>query len=561
MKNLREALRDAPFRLDEAQVSWVYSTLERMPLRKRLAQLFNVMLVPQTPEELNALIAAQPGAVTQFLLGGADAALTQARKISDGSEVPLLISADVEGGAISMACCTPMNNQLGMAAMDHAPLYEQAVGVMAEEAAALGVNWSFTPVVDINEAFRSAIVATRSFGTDQARIEELARVNVRVMQSKGIAATAKHWPGEGLDDRDQHLVTTINPLSMDAWRERFGRIYRTLIDDGVLSIMSAHIALPSFARERGETGVETCRPASISRHLNQDLLRGELNFNGLIVSDATPMGGLSSWGPREQVIPEVIQNGCDMVLFTINLDDDLDALEAAISDGRLTIERVHEAAIRVLALKASLGLNAKPRRKPPATLNDTGSVLASAQNTAVAEAVAAAAPTLVKDVQGLVPITQQRHHRVVIVSAPASEVTGPFGLPPLVVDRLLEEQGFEVRAYDPAKPPTKEDTDLVLFVLAQESLLTKSHIYLDWAGVLGPLDRAMSRDWHHLPTALISFGHPYYLYDAPRMPCVINAYTATVPMQRAVVRKLLGQEVFRGVNPVDPFCALPDAYY
>jgi beta-N-acetylhexosaminidase len=150
---------------------------------------------------------------------------------------------------------------------------------------------------------------------------------------------------------------------------------------------------------------------------------------------------------------------------------------------------------------------------------------------------------------------------VVLVTESVRSGFAHLSAPPLMLRELLVEQGFVVAAYDAEHPPTVADTDLVIFVLAQESLLNKSHIYLDWAALLGPVERAMTRNWHEIPTLLISFGQPYYLYDAPRMPCVINAYTATEPVQRAVVRKMLGQEPFTGVSPVDAFCGLPDALY
>jgi beta-N-acetylhexosaminidase len=556
-----EAIQKPPFALSAEDAAWVVNTLGALPQRRKLAQLFNLMLVPQDAAAVDRLAAEQPGAVTQFMLGGADAGLRLLRQFVDASDIALLVSADAEGGAIALDGMTPMSNQLGMAAMNAPQLYGQAVDVMAREAAALGINWSLTPVVDINAEMRSAIVATRSFGSDLSRIEALARVNVRAMQRAGLAATAKHWPGEGYDARDQHLVTTINPLSMEAWRERFGRLFSRLIEDGVMSVMSAHIALPAYAAARGVEGLERYRPASVSRLLNQDLLRGELGFNGVIVSDATPMAGLSSWGPREAVLPEVVENGCDMILFSPDLHADLDLLQRAMEDGRLSERRVDEAVTRVLAMKAALGLHRRSKAELSPDWQTACKSLATQQHKAMAQAVAAASPTLVKDTQGLLPLSPQRHRRVVLVTDPSRGGFVNLPVQPLVLDRLLTERGFDVRAYDPADPPKAGDIDLMVFVLAQESLLTQSNIYLDWVAMLGAMDKAMTRLWHQVPTMLVSFGHPYYLYDAPRMPCVINAYAATEPVQQAVVRKLMGEEPFAGISPVDPFCGLPDARY
>ena len=129
--------------------------------------------------------------------------------------------------------------------------------------------------------------------------------------------------------------------------------------------------------------------------------------------------------------------------------------------------------------------------------------------------------------------------------------------------KLLSAAAVEahLRAFDAAHPPTPADTDLVLYLLAQESLLCRAHIYLDWARLHGDWRTAMKRFWPQLPCVLVSYGHPYYLYDAPRMPCVVNAYTATPEVQAAVRACLLGEAPFRGVSPVDAFCGLEDARY
>jgi beta-N-acetylhexosaminidase len=473
----------------------------------------------------------------------------------------LLFSADLEGGAINLDCLTPFTNQLGMAAAASESLYEQTLNVLADEAVELGINWSFTPVIDINADFRSAIVATRSFGSNPQSIAALSRINVRTLQTHGIATTAKHWPGDGYDARDQHLVTTINPLAMSAWRSTFGQLYGALIEEGVLCVMSAHIALPAYSRECGHNGLEAYRPASVSALLNVGLLRDELGFNGLVVSDASSMGGLTSWGPRAHVLPEIIENGCDMVLFTPDVESDLALLEVALAQRRLSSARVDQAVLRILATKAALGLHKCNRKDEIRSAATARSAHASTEHTAISEAVAAASPTLVKDTRATIPISLATHRRVVIVSDAHRWGFDDLKPAPLIVDRLLAQEGFAVTPYDAGKPPVAGEVDLLIYLLAQESLLTKSHIYLDWVSMLGRMEAAMRRPWQEIPSVLISFGQPYYLYDAPRMPCVINAYSAIETVQRAVVRKLMGKEPFTGVSPVDAFCGLPDAQF
>ena len=383
------------------------------------------------------------------------------------------------------------------------------------------------------------------------------------MQRNGIAACAKHWPGEGYDQRDQHLVTTINPLSFEEWDKTFGRLYRAMIKAGVLSVMSAHIALPSFAEKCGvPEGLERYRPASMSKLLNEDLLRGHLGFNGLIISDATPMAGLGDWAARSAIVPECIENGCDVFLFSDNLEEDLSFLRAGLADGRLSAARLEAAVTRILGLKAALGLHRKSVDERLLHLDAAKKIVRSAPHVETARKSASKAVTLVKNIAGILPISPARHKRVTVIS----NGTPPFfpGMPRKQMTRFeecLAARGFDVSRYDAANPPSPRNTDLLIYVFAAESSLTLSRIFLDWRAEQTGMRQSMTRYWHDIPTIMVSFGHPYYLFDAPRVKTYINAYAAIEPAQEAVVEKLLGNEPFEGVSPVDAFCGLADARY
>lgn len=545
-------LRRAPFDLDDAAIGWVTQTLAAMTPADKAGQLFIHMSMGNDPEELPRLARLRPAGITRFFgpdptheAGFMDAVRAQA-------QVPLLVSADLEGSRMSLPFGTEVANPLALAAVDDVEATRAIATLMAKEARAFGINWSFTPVLDINAAFRSPIVATRGFGADPERIERHALAQLTAFQAAGVAATAKHWPGEGHDDRDQHLVTTINPLDLETWEATHGRLYRAAIAAGVKSIMSAHIAFPAFVRSLiPDAGVEAYRPASVSRLLNQTLLRERLGFNGLIVSDATPMAGFGSWAPRARMLPEVIENGCDLILFSPDPEGDLALVTAAIADGRISAARLEAALLRVLGLKASVGLHhgAAPAR-----------VLATDEGRALARAVTARAPTLVKDVQGTLPLQVAQHRRVLVISggiiSPIHRDPLPFDLPD-----MLRAEGFEVTEHRPGQPISPAEFDLVLYLFGEETLLTRGRIFLDWARVMGNFHDAMHRTWHEVPTIMISFGYPYLLYDAPRAPCMINAYCTMRSMQAAVVDCLVGRAEWAGRSPVDPFCGLEDARF
>lgn len=555
MDQIDHILSAAPFSLDASTRSWVRTTLTGMDRASKVRQLFVHICFGTGPEVVARMTALAPAGLTKFFGPDAAAELDTLDALRAAATIPYLVSADLEGSRMSPSFGTEVPNPLALAAVDDVQASSSIARIMATEARAAGINWSFTPVIDINALFRSPIVATRGLGSDPARIRDHALAHIRELQAAGVAATVKHWPGEGHDDRDQHLVTTHNPLSVADWHATHGALYRAAIEAGVMSVMSAHIAFPAYVLANDpDAGLEAYRPASTSRLLNQTLLRDELGFNGLIVSDATPMAGLGNWAHRDVALPEVVASGCDIILFSDEPEADIARIEAALDDGRITADRLDEAIVRVLGLKATLGLHQDA--KAPADR----SKLATPASAQAARAITARAPTLVKDVQNILPLAPDRHHRVLIYSTGIVTPLHGDGMPMLFPD-LLRAEGFDVTLYDPATRPDPRAFDLVLYVMAEETLLTRGRIFLDWNRLTGGMFGAMARHWHQVPTALISFGYPYYLYDAPRLPCVVNAYATMDTMQRAVVDCLLGRAPFQGTNPVDPFCGQPDAHY
>ena len=551
-------LSAAPFNLDDAAMAWVAATRDGLSPRDKLAQLF-VLLERGSPEEVADEVSSfRPGGITRIYSDDLFAEIALARELGTLSAIPLLISADLEGSRMSLPFGTSVPNPLGLAAVDDVEATNAISTIMAREAHAVGLNWSFTPVIDINAAWRSAIVGTRSYGSDMERVERHAMAQIEAFQANGVAATVKHWPGEGYDDRDQHLVTTVNPLSMPDWEKSFGRLYRKAIANGVLSVMSAHIALPSYVLALDpDAGAEAYRPASLSRMLNEDLLRRELGFNGLIVSDATGMAGLGDWGPRDEVLPEVIISGCDVILFSNDPNGDLMRLVKAVADGRLSQERVDEAVTRVLALKAALGLH-KDRVAP--NVDDARLVVATAENHIIAERCTARVPTLVKDLKGVLPLSPGKTRRVLVYSGGVVLPFVPHPLP-LSLPQRLEKEGFAVTVFEPGVALNPKDFDLVLYLFAEETLLTRSRIFIDWIKLTGSVFGAMHRLWHDMPALMISFGYPYYLYDAPRVPAYVNAYGSSEAMQAAVLEAIMGRTPFSGTSPVDPFVGSEQGKY
>lgn len=551
----------SPLALDPAGEAWVARTRDAMSVEDQVRHLFVLACEGEDEATVDMLTRLRPGGIHRFPIGSLDRAWDAARRMLENAEVPLLMSGDIEGGTVSYPFATAVPNQMGIAACNDLDVSERLARIVARESRALGYDWSFTPVVDVNADFRSAIVGTRSYGSDPDIVLAQARTYVRALQAEGVAACAKHWPGDGFDSRDQHLATSVNPLGMDRWRAVFGRIYQALIDDGLMTIMSAHVALPAYIRERDPgAGREAFVPASVSRLLNQDLLRGELGFQGLIVSDASGMGGLTSWMEREETVPAVIENGCDMFLFSRDPTRDIDLMIRGLRNGRLSERRLHEAVTRVLTFKAALGLHLRSKAERMAPLETVKATLRTPDAQAAAREAVGRSITLTKDVDGLLPVKAETHRRVVVIAEEGwSFFVGAIqrSYEPFLAE--LRARGFDVRLYDPGQHPTRDDTDLVLYLVGQEATPAAYHIYLDLPKLHGGRRKAMTQYWRELQSVLISFGQPFYLFDAPNCRTAINAYSALPDAQVEVARRLVGEAPFTGTSPVDPFCGLEQA--
>lgn len=542
-------LAKPPFSLDREALDWVERTFLSLDDAERVGQLFNMLSRGDEENERETYRRIRPGGLTRYFRENGDLERQRLAELQADAKVPLLVSADLEGSRMSLPFGTPVPNPLALSAIDDLSVTEEVSRIMAQEARGVGLNWSFTPVLDINAATRSAIVATRSFGSDPARILRHALTQIRVFQEEGIAATVKHWPGEGHDARDQHLVTTINPLSMEEWEATHGRLYRAAIDAGVLSVMSAHIALPAYMQAQGAEGLELYRPASVSRALTIRLLREELGFNGIIVSDASEMAGVTAFMDVVEAKIEIVNAGNDMILFTNAPDRHVGAVLEAVRSGRISQARLAEAVTRILGLKARLGLHRRAALPP----------LPPLQTDRVKDMLRRA-PVLEKDAAGLLPLSPETHKRVAVIAPGIVEPLWNQTLP-IVFPDLLRAEGFDVTVQEIGTPLAPEDFDLVIYAFSEETLLTRGRIFLDWAKLGGGMRGAMQRVWHQVPTLMVSFGYPYYLYDAPRVPTYVNAWATMDAMQQAVVDLLLGRGEWNRNSPIDAFDGCPDARY
>jgi beta-N-acetylhexosaminidase len=569
-------LKENPFYLSTADITWVEQTLAGMDLQAKVGQLFCLIALSPEPQELDKVFEViEPGG---FMFRPMPGAIVQAahRYMQEKSPIPLLLAANLERGGNGIASDgTDFGAQLLVAASDDDGMAYKLGLICGREGRAVGCNWSFAPVIDIDFNPQNPITNTRTFGSDPDRVLRMAQAYMAGVQENGLAVSIKHWPGDGVDGRDQHLVVSVNSLSTERWDETFGKVYEGMITAGAKTVMAAHIMLPHYSRKL-HPGIrdEEIMPATLAPEITIRLLREQLGFNGLVVTDATPMSGFLIPMPRRKAVPATIAAGCDMFLFTINLQEDVDYMLAGVQDGSLSMERLDEAVTRILALKASLGLH---RQKQEGTLVPDESalqVLNCEEHRAWAAECADKAITLVKDTQNLLPLSPEKHKRVLLyvlgdvggyMDDRAMGVSGQF-------IQLMEANGFEIHQFDYAalaganmwaaglmrKPiqELKAEYDLILYFASLKTASNQTVVRITWAQPMG-LD--VPKYVSEIPTAFISVDNPYHLQDVPRVKTFINGYTSNECVVEAIVDKLLGKSPFTGVNPVDPFCGLWDA--
>ena len=356
-------LKAAPFNLDSEQIAWVEKSIAGMTLEEKFGQLFVILQAEPGfgEEKITTLLEQSHMGGLRWQNGGSKEQIHQQLALfQKHSKLPLLIAANCDDGGNGAA---PEGTFVATAAECGAGQgTENAyhVGLVAgREASALGANWLFNPVVDVYKNWRNTIVNTRSYGGDPDKIIANARAYIRGVKDANphMACTIKHFPGDGVEELDQHLVMGVNDLSVEEWEPSFGKVYRALIDDGVEAVMVGHFALPAMSR-RLRPGIQDkdIRPATLAPELLTDLLRREMGFNGVIITDASHMVGMTAVARREDAVPGAIIAGCDMFLFANDVEEDIGFVRAAYERGDLTEERLSDALHRILGLKAKLRL-------------------------------------------------------------------------------------------------------------------------------------------------------------------------------------------------------------
>ena len=593
-------LKARPFYLSDEQIAWVENTIDSMTKEEKIGQLFVHLTGVSKEDDVREEVGKMHMGGIRFNPRSKEDMWEMNYNFQKFSKVPVLSAVNVEtGGNGASRDGTFIGNEMKIAATGDTKYAYELGRICGIETKATGSNMAFAPIVDLVRNWHNPGISVRGFGADPDMVLAMSKEYFRGISESGIVCAMKHFPGDGSDERDPHIATSVNALSMEEWDNSYGKVYRGMIEAGVQAVMPGHIMMPAYQRHF-HPGLkdEDLKPATLSKEILGDLLRGKLGFNGLIVSDASHMVGLTGRAKRSELVPGAIMAGIDMFLFYNDIEEDTEFMTDAYDKGILTEERLRDALRRILGLKAVLGLDKFTLENFPK--KEGLDAIGKPEYKEIAKEVADKSVTLVKHTEDIFPVTPEKYKRVLLVSV------GPHPSPILaragmgadgskLKNQLIEKltaRGFQVEEYvdpvaklvalmstlppdqDPIKLLNKgnkgaygnkqkvsaltDNYDLVI-CYANVSSTMRTTQRLEWAISKGGWDNP----WYvnEIPTIFISFNCPFHLVDVPQVKNFINCYDANEVTVDAVIDKLTGKSEFMGTSPVDAFCGMIDTHF
>ena len=564
-------------------LKWANEQLRKMSLEEKIGQLIsvgvNATFLNQDSDAYRALKHyVEDNKVGGIILfrGPVYESVILVNRMQQLARYPLLISADLEAGA-GMRFDDTVNFPWNMAvAATGNPEYARRQGeITAREARALGVHQIFAPVVDVNNNAANPVINVRSYGEDPADVARFAAAFTEGAQNAGAIATAKHFPGHGDTAVDSHRgLPEIN-----VGRERLNTVefvpFQASVNAGVGAVMVGHIALPQIdatavkplpqnvkskptdTDENGEIVEEkAAMPATMSPVIG-NILRNDLKFHGMIVTDALSMSGLTIYFTQEEAAVRALEAGADMLLKPLDVDASFRGVLQAVKSGRITEQRVEESARRILAAKYDLGLV----EQRLTSIDSIDRVVGSRDVMALATEIAEHAITLVRDEDKLVPLKNLKPDARVfnlavtngddrnwIANAFVSRLSrGGMKVETVVLDERSTEQDVQKAL---ARAKSADVVIASLYGRVRSGQVSSVGVPESGARALTALIEAKA------PVVGVSFGNPYLLQSFPGLRTYLVAYGDMPALQQAAARALLGEIDVVGKLPI----SLPGLY-
>jgi len=500
----------------------------------------------------SALHLAADDGVGGFIVGVSASPFDVAEKLNAlqrAARVPLLIASDLESGlSARVRGGTAFPGNMALGATDRELDAYEVGRVVALEGRAIGIHLDFAPVLDVNNNPRNPIINVRSFGENPQRVAELGDAFIRGLREHGMLSTAKHFPGHGDTETDSHIALPAIAGS----RPRLDSIelvpFRAAVREGTDAVMAGHLAVPGLAGPDAP-------PATLSPVVLDTLLRGDLGFRGLIVTDALNMGAVVGRYGATQAAVRALAAGADVLLMPVSARATIDAVVDAVAGGAVSEARLDSSVARVLAAKARLGLF----RQRLVAVDRVAQVVGTTADAALAQDISQRSLVLVKDSIGLVPLPAARR-RMVLIVAYGDETSRDVGAGIAAGLRGSVDTIRTLRLW-PASGPASFDSVRAAAAGAGVVLLVAASRPTAWrpdavdipdgvATLIGQMAAAGA------PVLAVSLGSPYVLAQIPGVSSFLAAWSDTDPMERAVARALLGLAPVTGRLPV----SLPPAW-
>jgi beta-N-acetylhexosaminidase len=469
------------------------------------------------------------------------------------STIPLLFGADLEAGAgfrarggyfipnaIDLGGAVVFPPEMAIGATGDTSLAYQQGRLTAVEGRALGIHIAYAPVLDVNNNAANPVINTRSYGEDPAMVAKLGAAFIRGIQENGMIATGKHFPGHGDTDVNSHLALPVVTVS----RNRLDSVelvpFRSAVNSGVGAIMSFHGAMPAL----DSSGA----PGTLSHNVLTDLLRNDLRFKGIIISDAMDMAGVLTQYGAVEAVKRAVQAGVDILIQPLDVTQTIDAVLAGVKEGRYSEARIDESVRRILEAKQSLGLD----RGKLVNLDSLRFIVGDSSHAEMARRIADRSITLVKDSVGQIPVAASRNPRVLSLTVGrrtdlSAGVAFNAELRTAIKNLRTEFLAAEDPAADYARLERAADSADVTIV--------SSYVGQNWDAVSASAPQAFASFVQRLVAKgkkpiVVSFGNPYLLQQIPWVPTYVVAWGGFPASQSAAARAMLGAQDISGKLPI-----------
>ena len=525
----------------------VESLIDRMSLREKIGQLFFVPAYGSFMSEDDPAFQDLISQIKDHHIGGiiyfsgdvyGQAVLTN--KLQKASDIPLWITQDMEyGAAMRVKGTTRFTPAMGVAATQN-PDYAYWMGkITAREAKALGVNQIFAPVLDVNNNPENPVINVRSFSGNPQTVATFGEAFIQGAASEGVISTAKHFPGHGDTDTDSHI--SLPTINYDYSRLDSLELvpFRSAINNGLKSIMSAHIAFPKIS-------TDPSLPGTMDGTIINGILQDSLNFNGMVVTDGLEMSGISSnYSPGSAVV-KALQAGADLMLITPDLQTAINEVEKAVNNGTITEERITHSVTKLLTWKKEHGLFQKSQIE----IENLSNRINTRESDLVADEISRRSLTLLKNKNDLLPIRAKKFPKVMVLSV-ADDESGETG----------SDFAKQVRDYHPdvtfhvldKRTGPEEELEILKDASQADLIIIGSFIYVR-SGQSVQISTKQIKLLNALPDkpkALVAFGNPYVVQDLPATEVQLMAWAAGNKQIKSAVPALFGGSSISGRLPIE----------